>query len=128
MLLILGNGKANHPLLVLMVVLGAITLISAENLLIAYIGIELQTLSLLILVSKKRTSVYSSEAGLKYFVLSALASGILLLGIAIVYGTLGDPSLVELSLINNELSLSNVGKSFIAVGLLFKLAAAPFHF
>lgn len=122
------ESDSDYNLLLLLVILGALILISATNLLIVYVGIELQSLALLILIAKKKTSIYNTEAGLKYFVLGALTSGLLLLGIALIY-SLGYITINQVAFLNNqELTPANIGKVLITITLLFKMAAVPFHF
>jgi len=90
------------PVLVLMVALGSILLVSASNWLSVYLAIELPTLSLFILVAQKRGSGYSAEAGLKYFVLGALASGLFLFGCALLCGLTGGASIPCIDLVLNQ--------------------------
>lgn len=120
MLLMSGNVA---PGLILMVGLSSLLLVSSVNWLSVYLAIELQTLSLFILVALKRDSTYSTEAGLKYFVLGAVSSGLFLFGCALLYGFAGETSIQG---INSVLS-GDIGKILITVSLLFKLSAAPFH-
>lgn len=100
--------------------LSSLLLVSSVNWLSIYLAIELQTLTLFILAALKRDSAYSTEAGLKYFVLGAVSSGLFLFGCALLYGLTGETS------INSMLS-GDVGKILITISLLFKLSAAPFH-
>ena len=109
-------------MLALIVLLGALLLVSSVNWLSIYLALELQTLTLFILVAKKN-SVYSIEAGLKYFVLGAVSSGLFLFGCALLYGVSGEMSIQGINL----LLIGDVGKIFITVSLLFKLSVAPFH-
>lgn len=106
----------------LIVLLGALLLVSSVNWLSIYLALELQTLTLFILVAKKN-SVYSIEAGLKYFVLGAVSSGLFLFGCTLLYGVSGEMSIQGINL----LLIGDVGKIFITVSLLFKLSVAPFH-
>ena len=103
-------------------------MISSYDLIIFYLGLELQSLSLYILASFKRNNEKSTEAGLKYFVLSALASGLLLYGCSLIYGFTGS---TNFEIISMNLSDANTGAVFgivfIMVGLAFKVSAAPFH-
>nr|YP_008592465.1 NADH dehydrogenase subunit 2 [Hymeniacidon sinapium]AGP05003.1 NADH dehydrogenase subunit 2 [Hymeniacidon sinapium] len=109
--------------LMLIVVLSSLLLVSSVNWLSIYLAIELQTLTLFILVAIKRESAYSTEGGLKYFVLGAVSSGLLLFGCALLYGLSGQTSVQGL----NSCLTADVGKILITVSLLFKLSVAPFH-
>nr|YP_010323266.1 NADH dehydrogenase subunit 2 [Leptophyton benayahui]UKP88401.1 NADH dehydrogenase subunit 2 [Leptophyton benayahui] len=114
-------------LLILLVILGNLLLIGSANLILVYLALELQTLALFVLVAYNKTSLLSSEAGLKYFVLGALSSGLFLFGCALVYNTTGE---LEFQFIQGEGDVSPLlsgGLLLIAVSLLFKLSAAPFH-
>ena len=124
-------SKFEIPILTMFATLGMLILISSNNLMTMYLAIELQSLSLYVLAAIKRDSVYSSEAGVKYFVLGALSSGILLYGFSLIYGFTGTTSFVEiqsnLSKFEN-LSLPLIfGLVFVLVGLAFKISAVPFH-
>ena len=110
-------------MLVLIVLLGSLLLVSSVNWLSIYLALELQTLTLFILVAKKKNSVYSIEAGLKYFVLGAVSSGLFLFGCVLLYGVSGETGIQGI----NSLLIGDVGKIFITVSLLFKLSVAPFH-
>lgn len=111
------------PVLVLLVALGSTLLVSASNYISLYLAIELPTFSLFILVSQKGGSGLSAEAGLKYFVLGALASGLMLFGCGLLWGLLGGPGFP-----GEELGGGYGGGGlFITAALLFKLSAAPFH-
>nr|AMV74148.1 NADH dehydrogenase subunit 2 [Spongilla lacustris] len=111
------------PILVLIVALSSLLLVSSINWLSIYLAIELQTLSLFILAALKRDSAYSTEAGLKYFVLGAVSSGLFLFGCALLYGLTGETSIQGI----NSAVGTDVGKILITISLLFKLSAAPFH-
>ena len=106
-------------------------MISSNNLISMYLGIELQSLPLYIITSIKRNSIKSSEAGLKYFVLGALSSGILLYGCSLIYGFVGNLNFDAIYnfLINfEELSIGLIfGLVFTITALLFKASAVPFH-
>lgn len=125
------------PVLILIIALSSLLLVSSINWLSLYLTLELQTLSLFILVALKRDSAYSTEAGLKFFVLGALSSGLFLFGCVLLYGLTGETSIQGISqganIINYEenflfiLLSGEVGKIFITISLLFKLSAAPFH-
>lgn len=124
------------PVLILMVALGSILLVSASNWISVYLAIELPTLSLFILVAQKRGSGYSVEAGLKYFVLGALSSGLFLFGCAFLCGLTGGTSIPCIDLVLNQEGaqifptsgvITPIGGILITGALLFKLSAAPFH-
>jgi len=120
--------KIEYPILILAATLGMILMISSYDLIIFYLGLELQSLCLYILAAFKKDDVKSTEAGLKYFVLSSLASGILLYGCSIIYGFTGSTNFEVISNNLNSLNPSSVfGIVFIVVGLAFKVSAVPFH-
>jgi NADH-quinone oxidoreductase subunit N len=106
-------------------------LISSNNLMSMYLGIELQSLSLYVLATIKRDSIKSAESGVKYFVLGALSSGILLYGCSLIYGFTGNTNFDEIRLSLLELEKLNLGilfgLIFVLVGLSFKISAVPFH-
>jgi len=120
--------KIEYPIIILSSVLGMMLMISSYDLIIFYLGLELQSLSLYILASFKKNEEKSTEAGLKYFVLSALATGLLLYGCSLIYGFTGS---TNFEVIRANLDTSNVGSIFgivfIIVGLAFKISAVPFH-
>jgi len=125
-----------YYILVLSAILGLLLLISSYDLIIAYIAIEMQSLSFYVLAAFKRNSAFSTEAGLKYFILGAFSSSLILFGSSLIYGFTGTTNFGDLSSILigvnsiNVLSGSRileVAIIFLGVGLLFKLAAAPFH-
>ncbi len=120
--------KIEYPIIILASTLGMILMISSYDLIIFYLGLELQSLCLYILASFKRDEERSTEAGLKYFVLSALASGLLLYGCSLIYGFTGS---TNFEIISANLSEANTGAVFgivfIIVGLAFKVSAVPFH-
>ena len=103
-------------------------MISSNDLIVFYIGLELQSLALYVLASFNRDNVKSSEAGLKYFVVSALSSGLLLYGCSLIYGFSGTTNFDEIALVmsSNQYGLT-FGIVFILVGLAFKISAVPFH-
>jgi NADH-quinone oxidoreductase subunit N len=106
-------------------------MISANDLISLYIGLELQNLALYVLASFQRDAVRSTEAGLKYFVLSALSSGMLLYGASMVYGFAGSTNFDTLAhSLGSDAADSIgliVGVVFVVVGLAFKVSAVPFH-
>ena len=132
------NNRINsfeYYLVILLSILGLILLVSSYDLLSVYLALELQSLSFYILASFKRNSTFSTEAGLKYFILGAFASGLILFGISLIYGFTGSTNFECLSKLFYSGFSSNIeginsvriGILFIIVGFLFKLAAAPFH-
>ena len=125
-----GRLKFEFPVLVLLATTGMLMMISANDLIALYVGLELQSLSLYVVAAFDRRSARSSEAGLKYFVLGALSSGMLLYGASLIYGFTGStlftniadavqPSGVNLGLI--------FGLVFLMTGFAFKISAVPFH-
>ena len=118
-----SEGYIGSPVLILIVAFSSLLLVSSINWLSLYLAIELQTLTLFILAALKRDSSYSTEAGLKYFVLGAVSSGIFLFGCALLYGLTGETSIQGI----NSILTADVGKVLITISLLFKLSAAPFH-
>ena len=121
-------SKIEYPILVLCSVLGMMVMISSNDLIVFYMGLELQSLSLYVLATFNRDNLKSSEAGLKYFVLSALSSGLLLYGCSLIYGFSGSTNfdVIATQLNSNEYVLT-FGIVFILVGLAFKISAVPFH-
>ncbi len=119
------------PLLILFSTLGMMVLISANNLMSMYLGIELQSLSLYVIAAINRDSLQSSESGVKYFVLGALSSGILLYGCSLIYGFTGTTNFDEIKFVLLELEKLNLGilfgLIFVIIGLAFKISAVPFH-
>ncbi len=120
--------KIEYPILILSSILGMMVMISSNDLIVFYLGLELQSLALYVLASFNRDNILSSESGLKYFVLSALSSGLLLYGCSLVYGFSGSTNFTNIS-INSANSDYGVifGLVFIIVGLAFKITAVPFH-
>ena len=120
--------KFEYPIIILLSILGMFFMVSSNDLILFYLGLELQSLSLYILASIDRDNLRSSESGIKYFVLSALSSGLLLYGCSLLYGFTGS---TNFDLIANQLTKENVGAVFamvfILVGLAFKISAVPFH-
>jgi len=120
--------KIEYSILILCSILGMMVMISANDLIVFYIGLELQSLALYVLASFNRDQVKSSEAGLKYFVLSALSSGLLLYGCSLIYGFTGSTNFITISEnINSTQFGLTFGIVFILVGLAFKISAVPFH-
>ncbi len=120
--------KIEYPILILSSVLGMMIMISSNDLIVFYMGLELQSLALYVLATFNRDLLKSSEAGLKYFVLSALSSGLLLYGCSLIYGFTGSTNfnIIASQLNSNEYALT-FGIVFILVGLAFKISAVPFH-
>ena len=120
--------KFEYPIIVLLSILGMFFMVSSNDIILFYLGLELQSLSLYILASIDRDNLRSSESGIKYFILSALSSGLLLYGCSLLYGFTGS---TNFDLIANELNKENTGAIFamvfILVGLAFKVSAVPFH-
>jgi NADH-quinone oxidoreductase subunit N len=121
-------SKIEYPILILSSVLGMMVMISSNDLIVFYMGLELQSLALYVLATFNRNNLKSSEAGLKYFVLSALSSGLLLYGCSLIYGFSGSTNfeIIASQLDSNEYALT-IGIVFILVGLAFKISAVPFH-
>ena len=120
--------KIEYPILILSSILRMMIMISSNDLIIFYIGLELQSLALYVLASFNRDNLLSSESGVKYFVLSALSSGLLLYGCSLIYGFSGSTNFQVISeqIISNSYGLT-FGIVFILVGLAFKISAVPFH-
>ena len=121
-------AKFEYPIIILLSILGMFFMVSSNDIILFYLGLELQSLSLYILASIDRDNLKSSESGIKYFVLSALSSGLLLYGCSLLYGFTGT---TNFDLIAGELGKENTGAVFamvfILVGLAFKVSAVPFH-
>ena len=122
------NNKFEYPIIILLSILGMFFMVSANDLILFYLGLELQSLSLYILASIDRDNLRSSEAGIKYFVLSALSSGLLLYGCSLLYGFTGSTNFEIISNSTGDLEIGIIfAMIFILVGLAFKVAAVPFH-
>ena len=126
-----GIGRFEFPVLMLFAVVGMMVMASATNLMTLYLGLELQSLALYVLAAFARDEERSSEAGLKYFVLSGLASGLLLYGASLVYGFSGTMDFAQLRAALASPAQASpglvVGVVFVLVGLAFKVSAVPFH-
>jgi NADH-quinone oxidoreductase subunit N len=124
-------ARFEFPVLVMLATTGMMVMISANDLIILYAGLELQNLALYVVASFNRDSARSSEAGLKYFVLGGLSSGILLYGLSLVYGFADTTAFADLArLFASGAPVSRgviVGLAFIIAGLAFKVSAVPFH-
>jgi NADH-quinone oxidoreductase subunit N len=124
--------KFEYPVLVLLATAGMLMMISANDLIALYLGLELQSLALYVMAAIRRDDVRSSEAGLKYFVLGALSSGLLLYGASLVYGFTGSTSFQTIAAAAGQAGAGHnlgliIGLVFLLVGLAFKISAVPFH-
>lgn len=122
--------KFEYPLLVALSVVGMMVMVSAGSLLTLYMGLELQSLALYVIAAFRRDSAKSTEAGLKYFVLGALSSGLLLYGASLVYGFAGTVEFAGIMQATQGGDLSMgllLGLVFVISGMAFKVSAAPFH-
>ena len=122
--------KFEYPVLVVLSTLGMLLMVSANDMLALYLGLELQSLALYVIAAINRDSVRSTEAGLKYFVLGALSSGMLLYGISLVYGYTGNTGFdaIAAAMSGAERPVGLVfGLVFVLAGLVFKISAVPFH-
>ncbi len=126
-----ATARFEYPVLLMLSALGMCMMVSANDLLTLYVGLELQSLAAYVLAAFHRNEAKSSEAGLKYFVLGALASGILLYGISLVYGFTGTTSFTALHGLVRGTATADIGTLiglvFILCGLAFKISAVPFH-
>ena len=128
-----GIARFEYPVLILFATIGMLMMVSANDLISLYIGLELQSLSLYVVAAFRRDSLRSSEAGLKYFVLGALSSGMLLYGMSLIYGFAGTTSFDGLATLFKSLGGEGpsvglvVGLVFLISGLAFKVSAVPFH-
>ena len=130
-----GLLKFEYPILLAFSVLGMMLMVSASDMLSLYLGLELQSLALYVLAAFNRNDSRASEAGLKYFILGALSSGVLLYGISLIYG-FGGAGATSFAALNQTIEVLGsptdniglvVGLVFVAAGLGFKISAAPFH-
>ena len=125
-----GGVKFEFPVLVLLATTGMLMMISANDLIALYVGLELQSLALYVVAAFQRDSARSSEAGLKYFVLGALSSGMLLYGTSLVYGFTGSTDFADIAAAVQP-SGANIGLIFglvfLMAGFAFKISAVPFH-
>ena len=120
--------KFEYPIIILLSILGMFFMVSSNDLILFYLGLELQSLSLYILASIDRDNLRSTESGIKYFVLSALSSGLLLYGCSLLYGFTGSTNFdIIASKLNEENTGAVFAMVFILVGLAFKVSAVPFH-
>ena len=110
---------------------GAVAMVSFTNLAMFFLGIEVLSISLYILAASRRLDIKSNEAGMKYFLMGSFASGIILFGICLVYGATGYFNLEEIYALSEGVGMPvwfPIGVTLIIIGMLFKIAAAPFHF
>ncbi|WAC26150.1 NADH-quinone oxidoreductase subunit NuoN [Ancylobacter sp. SL191] len=122
------QSRFEFAILVLLSTLGMMMLISAGDLIALYMGLELMSLALYVIAANNRESVRSTEAGLKYFVLGALSSGMLLYGASLIYGFTGTVNFAQIAQAAREPSLGLIfGIVFMFAGLCFKVSAVPFH-
>lgn len=122
--------RFEFPVLIMLATVGMMVMVSAGDLIALYLGLELQSLALYVIAAINRDNVRSSEAGLKYFVLGALSSGMLLYGASLVYGFTGQIGFVEIAAALTAEGRSFgllVGLVFVIAGLAFKISAVPFH-
>ena len=125
-----GLMKFEYPVLIVLSVVGMMTMVSAGDLIVLYMGLELQSLALYVVAAFRRDSERSTEAGLKYFALGALSSGLLLYGASLTYGYAGTTGFAGISAVVGGGPLSTglvFGLVFLAAGIAFKVSAAPFH-
>jgi len=126
-----GIGRFEFPVLILLATTGMMVMVSANDLITLYLGLELQSLALYVVAAFDRDSVRSSESGLKYFVLGALSSGMLLYGASMIYGFAGTTSFAVLAKTLTGAGTPAagliIGMVFVSVGLAFKCSAVPFH-
>ncbi len=127
-----GMERFEFPVLIVLATLGMLMMVSANDLIALYLGVELQSLALYVMAAFKRDSLRSTEAGLKYFVLGALSSGMLLYGCSLIYGFTGTTNFTVLAGLASgreaEVSLGLItGLAFLTAGLAFKVSAVPFH-
>jgi NADH-quinone oxidoreductase subunit N len=121
--------RFEYPILIVIATLGMLMMISANDLISLYLGLELQSLSLYVIAAIHRDSVRSTEAGLKYFVLGALSSGMLLYGASLVYGFTGHTGFdgIAAALADGRSTGLVIGLVFVLAGVAFKISAVPFH-
>jgi NADH-quinone oxidoreductase subunit N len=124
-----GLTRFEYPILIVLATIGMMMMISANDLIALYLGLELQSLSLYVIASIHRDDARSSEAGLKYFVLGALSSGMLLYGASLIYGFTGTISFQGIAaILQGKAGIGAIlGLVFVSAGLAFKISAVPFH-
>jgi NADH-quinone oxidoreductase subunit N len=126
------SHKFEYPILLLLATAGMMMMISANDLIALYLGLELQSLALYVVAAIRRDDIRSSEAGLKYFVLGALSSGMLLYGASLIYGFTGSTSFTAIAAAAKAPTAAQdigliIGLVFLLVGIAFKISAVPFH-
>ena len=123
--------RGEYFVLGLFAVLGMMIMVSAHNLLVIYLGLETLSLSLYAMVAMQRDSINASEAAMKYFILGAIASGMLLYGMSMIYGSTGSLDIINIGDFVQNSSANNLvlvfGLTFVIIGMAFKLGAVPFH-
>ncbi|WP_417668984.1 NADH-quinone oxidoreductase subunit NuoN [Roseibium sp.] len=122
--------KFEYPVLIVLATLGMLLMVSANDMIALYLGLELQSLSLYVIAAINRESVRSTEAGLKYFVLGSLSSGMLLYGMSLVYGFSGHVGFPQIAEVLSHEGASIgliIGLTFVLAGIAFKISAVPFH-
>jgi len=124
-----GINQFEYPVLVMLATVGMMLMVSAHDMLALYVGLELQSLALYVLAAFARDDARASEAGMKYFLLGALSSGLLLFGISLLYGLAGstDFTVLQIFFSQRESGETYVALVFILAALAFKVSAAPFH-
>jgi NADH-quinone oxidoreductase subunit N len=124
-----GFERFEFPVLILLGTLGMLVMISANDLISVYLGLELQSLAAYVVASIHRDNLRSTEAGLKYFVLGALSSGMLLYGASLVYGFTGHTGFgpIAAALVDGRSTGLVIGLVFVLAGIAFKISAVPFH-
>ena len=126
----IGLMKFEFPVLIVLATVGMMVMVSANDLIVLYMGLELQSLALYVVAAFRRDSERSTEAGLKYFVLGSLSSGMLLYGASLTYGYAGTTGFDGIATVVGDGPLSTglvFGLVFLATGIAFKVSAAPFH-
>ncbi|WP_299373850.1 NADH-quinone oxidoreductase subunit N, partial [uncultured Kiloniella sp.] len=130
-----GMARFEIPVLMVLATLGMMMMISSNDLMSLYVGLELQSLALYVIAAIRRENLRSSEAGLKYFVLGALSSGMLLYGCSMIYGFTGTTDFDTLGTVISGLAAGDqspqvglvVGLVFVCAAIAFKISAVPFH-
>ena len=124
------SARAEYPVLIIFATLGMMLMVAANDLMSLYIGLELQSLALYVLAAFRRDDKISTEAGVKYFVLGAIASGLLLYGASLIYGFGGTTDFVSITIAMMDKVPQNgmvIGMVFVCAALAFKVSAVPFH-
>lgn len=124
--------RPEYPVLILFATLGMMLMASASDLISAYVGLELQSLALYVMAAYRRDDLRSSEAGLKYFVLGALSSGLILYGISLIYGYTGSTDYISIAFAGKAVAQQPpiglvIGAVFVCAAMAFKVGAVPFH-